>query len=141
MDEQSEQEEFIILNFDAETLDKRYTAYRLGQDYEKNGEYENAIDAYLKYADVLMDRDKHMPHLWVSWLYDKLEKKDLALKHKEIYAKGCSSPKGATLFKELGNQYLELKNQSKAIECFELALERNPNIGVKTKLGALLKSD
>lgn len=121
-------------------IQKRQHFYWLGRKHKKNGDLEEAIDDYLTYSTHLELKDEHIPHQWVSGFYSQLGDVENSLLHLEVFAKGCSPPKAAVVFKEIGEKYLELNIIEKAVSNFENAIKNNPSIGVKKKLDELKNS-
>ncbi len=136
----------LILNPEVEDISelsqirKRQHFYWLGRKHKENGDIEEAIDAYLTYSTYLDPNDEHIPHQWVSDFYSQLGDIENSLFHLEVFAKGCSPPKAAEVYKEIGEKNLELNSIEKAVLNFENAIENNPNIGVKKKLDELKNS-
>lgn len=114
--------------------------YWLGRRYHEEGKIPEAIEAYKEYSTHLDEKDQHMPHLWISNYYKELGDVQKTLKHLEIYAAGCTPPRAAEIYKDLGEKYLVLDAIEKAIQCYELAIKNNSNIGIRKKLTEL-KSD
>lgn len=121
-------------------IQKRQYYYSLGRKFEKENNINEAIKTYKEYSTYLADEDKHIPHKWISSFYEQLGDIENSLFHLEEFAKGCSAPKAAEVFKELGENYLKLGNIYKAILNFEAAIHFNPNIGVKKKIDELKNS-
>jgi len=125
------------MNTNQEEIQKRQHFYRLGQQREKENDIPSAIEAYKEYSTYLANGDKHIPHQWISKFYNKLGNPEKSLIHLEEFARGCTPPKAAEVFKEIGEKYLELKSIEKAVLNFENAIKNNPNIGIKKKLDEL----
>ena len=121
-------------------IKKRQELYWLGRKYQDEGNYPEAIEAYQAYSAQLEEEDKHIPHQWISSFYEKLGEKEKALVHLEGFAKGCTPPKAAEVYKEIGEKYLALNNIEKAVINFEKAIAKDPKIGVKKKLEELKNS-
>lgn len=119
---------------------KRQHYYWIGKNCEKVNNVQGAIEAYIEYAKHLDEADKHVPQKWISNLYSSIGRKRESLNHLKKFAIGCSPPKAAEVYKELGEKYIEQNNIVKAISSFELALKNNPNIGLKSKLEELKSS-
>lgn len=111
--------------------------YWEGRAYEESHNYKEAIAAYITYSSYLSESDQHIPHQWISKLYSKLNQVERALEHLEIFADGCSPPRAAEVYKEIGSQYLEINRSEQAIKAYENAIQNNPNIGVKKQLESL----
>lgn len=118
-------------------LEKRKHFFWLGQKYEGENNISKAIQAYQEYSKHLAQQDKHIPHYWISILYEKIGQINNALTHLELFAKGCTSQKAAEVYKEIGEKYLKLNSIEKAKENFQQAVKNNPNIGVRKKLDDL----
>jgi tetratricopeptide (TPR) repeat protein len=128
------------MNTNQTVIQKRQHFYWLGRKREDENDIPKAIEAYKEYSTHLAEGDKHIPHQWISKFYDKLENPEKSLIHLEEFAKGCTPPKAAEVFKEIGEKYLELNSIEKAVINFENAIENNPNIGIKKKLDELKNS-
>jgi len=121
-------------------IQKRQEFYWLGRKYQEQGNYTEAIEAYKTYSTHLADEDKHIPHQWISDFYEKLGKKEKSLFHLGKYAQGCTPPRAAEVFKEIGEHYLLINSIEKAVTNFENAIKNNPKIGIKKKLDNLKNS-
>lgn len=128
------------MNQGQNALKKRQEFYWLGRKFEEENDLQQAIEAYKTYSTHLAEEDKHIPHQWISKLYDQLGETGKSLFHLEEFAKGCTPPKAAEVYKELGEKYLQTESIQKAISNFENAIANNPNIGVKKKLDELRNS-
>jgi tetratricopeptide (TPR) repeat protein len=122
------------------TLKQRQESYWLGRKHEKENDLPQAIEAYKTYSTHLAEEDQHIPHQWISKLYDQLGERKESLFHLEEFAKGCTPPRAAEVYKELGEKYLKTQSIEKAVSSFENAIANNPNIGVKKKLEELRNS-
>lgn len=116
---------------------KRQNHYFKGRDNEFNGKLEKAIEEYQLYSESLDSADKHIPYQWISKLYSRLGNTNDSLKYLEMYGDGCSPPKAAEVFKELGELYEKNESIQKALNAYEKAIEFNPNIGAKKKIESL----
>ncbi len=112
-------------------INKRYDLFWEGMAFEKENNLQKAIETYIAYADSLAFLDKHIPHYWISDLYDRLDQPLQAIHHLDFYAKGCSKLKAAEIYKEIGIRYYKLSEFEKAIHSFELALSYDENVSVK----------
>lgn len=128
------------MNTNQTAIQKRQHFYWLGRKWEDENDIPKAIEAYKEYSTHLAEEDKHIPHQWISKFYDQLGSSEKSLFHLEEFAKGCTPPKAAEVFKEIGEKYLELNSIEKAVSSFESAIENNPNIGIKKKLDELKNS-
>jgi len=115
-------------------INKRYELFWEGMGFEKENNLQKAIETYKAYADSLAFLDKHIPHLWISGFYDRLDQPLQAIHHLDFYAKGCSKLKAAEIYKEIGIRYYKLSEFEKAIYFFELASSNDLNISVKKNL-------
>lgn len=127
------------MNTEYSVINIRQHFYWLGKKFEDENNIEKAIESYKEYSMHLADEDKHIPHQWISKLYDQAGNQEKSLLHLETFAKGCTPPRAAEVYKEIGEKYLVLKAVEKAIESFEKALDRNSQIPVKKKLKELKK--
>ena len=118
-------------------VQRRQHFYWLGRNYQENGNLEEAINAYKAYSTHLATADKHIPFLWISKMYKQLDDTENGLAYLESYAKGCTPPKAAEIYKEIGEEYLQHQNIEKAVLNFEEAIKNNPSIGVKKQLDEL----
>lgn len=118
----------------------RQKYYWQAKKYEEEGNLLEAIEAYKVYLTHLADEDKHIPHQWISDFYKRLGEKEKSLIHLEKFAQGCTPPKAAEVFKEIGEKYFEINAIEKAVINFEKAIYYNTNIGVKKKLEELKNS-
>jgi len=125
------------MNTEQSIIKKRHHYYFLGRKFEKENNLPKAIETYKTYSTHLADADKHIPHQWISKFYDKLGETKKALLHLEEFAKGCTKPRAADVYKEIAERYVEINDTQKAILNFERAMEKNPVIGVKKKLDEL----
>lgn len=130
----------IVMNTNQSVIQKRQHFYWLGRKWEEENDILKAIEAYKEYSIHLADEDKHIPHQWISKFYDQLGNPEKSLIHLEEFAKGCTPPRAAEVYKEIGEKYLGLNSIEKAIINFENAIGNNPNIGVKKKLDELKSS-
>jgi tetratricopeptide (TPR) repeat protein len=111
--------------------------YQLGRKYEDESNLPKAIEAYKEYSNHLAYKDKHIPHQWISKFYYQIGNIEESLFHLEVFAKGCTPPKAAELYKEIGAKYIEINEIDKARTCLDFAIEKDPNIGVKKLLDDL----
>jgi len=118
---------------------KRQFYYFQGSEYEKENQLENAIKSYLDYSGVLSEADQHIPHQWISRLYEKLGDKEKSLVHLEVFANGSTDARKSDVYKEIGEKYELLERYEKALECFQKATAINNQIGLKTKISKLQK--
>lgn len=118
---------------------QRQNHYFKARDNEFNGKLEEAIEEYQLYSESLDSADKHIPYQWISKLYSRLGNKNDSLKYLEMYGDGCSPPKAAEVFKELGELYEKNELIQKALSSYQKAIDFNPNIGVKKKIESLKK--
>ena len=128
------------MSHEQNAIKKRQEFYWLGRKYEDENDLPKAIEAYKTYSTHLAEEDKHIPHQWVSKFYDQLGETEKSLFHLEEFAKGCTPPRAAEVYKELGEKYLAIHSIEKAVSNFENAIANNPNIGVKKKLDELKNS-
>lgn len=128
------------MSHEQNAIKKRQEFYWLGRKYEDENDLPKAIEAYKTYSTHLAEEDKHIPHQWVSKFYDQLGETEKSLFHLEEFAKGCTPPRAAEVYKELGEKYLTIHSIEKAVSNFENAIANNPNIGVKKKLNELKNS-
>ena len=113
------------MNTEFKDIDKRYDLFWLGMKYEKENNFQQAIETYLLYSEALAFADRYIPHIWVSVLYDKLNLPSKAIYHIEQHVKGyiewkasihnkdLSKSKIGELYKDIGKRYLvinELEN-------------------------------
>lgn len=117
------------------TLRQKY--YWEGRNLQEQGQLLEAIEAFKIYASYLPEEDQHIPQQWISELYDHVGENEQALIHLEAFARGCSPPRAAEVYKAIGEKYLSIHSVEKAISSFEKAIENNPNIGIKKKLEEL----
>lgn len=122
------------------TLNKRQEFYWLGRKHQEENNLPQAIEAYKTYSTHLAEEDQHIPHQWISKFYDQLGETEKSLFHLEEFAKGCTPPRAAEVYKELGEKHLKIDSIEKAVSNFENAIANNPNIGVKKKLEELRNS-
>lgn len=128
------------MSHEQNAIKKRQEFYWLGRKYEDENDLPKAIEAYKTYSTHLAKEDKHIPHQWVSKFYDQLGETEKSLFHLEEFAKGCTPPRAAEVYKELGEKYLAIHSIEKAVSNFENALANNPHVGVKKKLDELTNS-
>lgn len=125
------------MSYNQEIIKKRQEFYFLGQQHEENKDLQKAIDAYKTYSSFLSDADKHIPYQWISKIYDQLGEAKQSLLALEKFANGCTPPKAAEVYKELGDSYLRLGDFENTFNCYTKAMEKNPKIGLKKKLDEL----
>ena len=114
------------------SIKARQHYYFLGRQYAEENKIEKAIETYKIYSTHLAEENEHTPYHWISTLYDKLGEKEKSLDSLSQYAKGCSSPKAADLYKEIGKSYIDLNLVDKAIISFEKSLKIDPeNVLIK----------
>lgn len=113
---------------------KRQFYFFQGQGFEKEEKLELAIGAYLEYSKVLEEVDKHIPHQWISQLYEILMLPEKSLQHLELYAEGISEARKAELFKDIGEKYESLGLSLNALRCYEKSISVKDQIGLKTKI-------
>lgn len=128
------------MSSDYEDVNKRYDLFWLGMSYERENNLQKAIDTFLLYADALAPKDRYLPHIWISGIYNKLDQPTQALFHLEEFARGCSENRAALIWKDIGKKYLEINDLKKAIYSFEEAIKHDDTIGVKKLLDHLKKS-
>jgi tetratricopeptide (TPR) repeat protein len=131
------------LNTEFKDIDKRYDLFWLGMKYEKENNFQQAIETYLLYSEALAFADRYIPHIWISVLYDKLNLPSKAIYHIEQHVKGyiewkasidnkdLSKSKIGELYKDIGKRYLVINELENAIHAFELALSYDENVSVK----------
>ena len=131
------------MNTEFKDIDKRYDLFWLGMKYEKEDNFQQAIETYLLYSEALAFADRYIPHIWVSVLYDKLNLPSKAIYHIEQHVKGyiewkasihnkdLSKSKIGELYKDIGKRYLVINELENAIHAFELALSYDENVSVK----------
>ena len=131
------------MNTEFKDIDKRYDLFWLGMKYEKENNFQQAIETYLLYSEALAFADRYIPHIWVSVLYDKLNLPSKAIYHIEQHVKGyiewkasidnkdLSKSKIGELYKDIGKRYLVINELKNAIHAFELALSYDENVSVK----------
>ncbi len=131
------------MNTEFKDIDKRYDLFWLGMKYEKENNFQQAIETYLLYSEALAFADRYIPHIWVSVLYDKLNLPSKAIYHIEQHVKGyiewkasihnkdLSKSKIGELYKDIGKRYLVINELENAIHAFELALSYDENVSVK----------
>ena len=125
------------MNHELNAIRKRQEYYWLGRKYADENDLPKAIEAYKTYSTHLSEEDKHIPHQWISKFYDQLGETEKSLSHLEEFAKGCTPPRAAEVYKELGEKYLTVQAVERSVYSFEKAIANNPNIGVKKKLDEL----
>ena len=128
------------MSHEQNAIKKRQEFYWLGRKFEDENDLSKAIEAYKTYSTYLAEEDKHIPHQWVSKFYSQLGETEKSLFHLEEFAKGCTPPRAAEVYKEIGEKYLTIHSIKKAVSNFENAIINNPNIGVKKKLNELKNS-
>lgn len=131
------------MNTEFKDIDKRYDLFWLGMKYEKENNFQQAIETYLLYSEALAFADRYIPHIWISVLYDKLNLPSKAIYHIEQHVKGyiewkasihnkdLSKSKIGELYKDIGKRYLVMNELENAIHAFELALSYDENVSVK----------
>ena len=131
------------MNTEFKDIDKRYDLFWLGMKYEKENNFQQAIETYLLYSEALAFADRYLPHIWISVLYDKLNLPSKAIYHIEQHVKGyiewkasidnkdLSKSKIGELYKDIGKRYLVINELEHAIHAFELALSYDENVSVK----------
>ena len=102
----------------------RYKYFRLGNDEEKAGNIEKAIEYYLEYSNHLKPNDKHIPFLWIHNLFYSLSDLNLSAKYLLMYCEGCSKPHAILTLKEYSKKY-ELINPEIAKTLKEQAKKYN----------------
>jgi len=85
-------------------------------------------------------KDRFIPHVWISGLYDKLNQPIEAIFHLEEYAKGCSENKAALTWKEIGERYIKINDFDKALFSFEEAIKHDSAVSVKKLMDKVKKS-
>lgn len=128
------------MNTNQQDIGKRQHYYWLARKHADEKDIVTAIVAYTEYSMHLADEDKHIPHQWIAEFCEQLGDLEKSLYHLEEFAQGCTPPKAAEVFKEIGEKYLVLNNREKAVLNFEKAIINNPNIGVKKKLDEIKNS-
>lgn len=86
-------------------IKKRQDYYFKGREFEKIGNFQNAIESYLEYSKHLDIEDQHIPKLWISKLFKKLGDKEHELLYHLDYIKGCTKPTQVILYNELGKEF------------------------------------
>ena len=131
------------MNTEFKDIDKRYDLFWLGMKYEKENNFQQAIETYLLYSEALAFADRYIPHIQISVLYDKLNLPSKAIYHIEQHVKGyiewkvsidnkdLSKSKIGELYKDIGKRYLVINELENAIHAFELALSYDENVSVK----------
>lgn len=131
------------MNTEFKDIDKRYDLFWLGMKYEKENNFQQAIETYLLYSEALAFENRFIPHIWISGLYDKLILSSKAIYHIEQHVKGyiewkasidnkdLSKSKIGELYKDIGKRYLVINELENAIHAFELALSYDENVSVK----------
>jgi tetratricopeptide (TPR) repeat protein len=131
------------MNTEFKDIDKRYDLFWLGMKYEKENNFQQAIETYLLYSEALAFADRYIPHIWISVLYDKLNLPSKAIYHIEQHVKvyiewkalidnkDLSKSKIGELYKDIGKRYLVINELENAIHAFELALSYDENVSVK----------
>ena len=131
------------MNTEFKDIDNRYDLFWLGMKYEKENNFQQAIETYLLYSEALAFADRYIPHIWISVLYDKLNLPSKAIYHIEQHVKGyiewkasidnkdLSKSKIGELYKDIGKRYLVINELENAIHAFELALSYDENVSVK----------
>jgi tetratricopeptide (TPR) repeat protein len=131
------------MNTEFKDIDKRYDLFWLGMKYEKENNFQQAIETYLLYSEALAFADRYIPHIWISVLYDKLNLPSKAIYHIEQHVKGyiewkasidnkdLSKSKIGELYKDIGKRCLVINELENAIHAFELALSYDENVSVK----------
>jgi hypothetical protein len=76
------------MNTEFKDIDKRYDLFWLGMKYEKENNFQQAIETYLLYSEALAFENRFIPHIWISGLYDKLILPSKAIYHIEQHVKG-----------------------------------------------------
>lgn len=121
------------------SIKKRQFYYFQGSEYEKENQLEKAIKSYLDYSGVLSEEDQHIPHQWISKLYERLGDKENSLIHLELFADGSTDARKSEVYKEIGEKYELMERYEKALEFFQKATSINNQIGLKTKISKLQK--
>lgn len=121
------------------SIKKRQFYYFQGSEYERGNQLEKAIKSYLDYSGVLSKEDQHIPHQWISKLYEKLGDKENSLIHLELFADGSTDARKSEIYKEIGEKYELMERYEKALEFFQKATSINNQIGLKTKISKLQK--
>ncbi len=119
------------------SIKKRQFYYFQGREYEKRNQPEKAIKSYLDYSGALSSEDQHIPHQWISKLYEKLGDKESSFIHLELFANGSTDARKSEIYKEIGEKYELLERYEKALEYFQKATAINNQIGLKTKISKL----
>lgn len=131
------------MNTEFKDIYKRYDLFWLRMKYEKENNFQQAIETYLLYSEALAFADRYIPHIWISVLYDKLNLPSKAIYHIEQHVKGyiewkasidnkdLSKSKIGELYKDIGKRYLVINELENAIHAFELALSYDENVSVK----------
>lgn len=118
-------------------VQKRQYYYFRGRAFVENGKLIDAIEAYKTYCTVLLTTDQHIPHLWISKLYDQVNEEMKSLEHLEMYAEGSIDLKAAEIYKMCGDRYLQAGQNEKALENYKRSLQRNPKSPVQSKIQSL----
>jgi tetratricopeptide (TPR) repeat protein len=122
-----------------------YRYYRQGRDAEESGFINDAISSYISYSEHLNEKDQHIPFLWIAKLY--MKKGDFAnsIESLKTWSSQTSPTFAAEVIKDLGERsYAQIKESSEyythTISLFEMAIDCNPNIGLKKRLKKLKES-
>jgi hypothetical protein len=94
------------MNHELNAIRKRQEYYWLGRKYADENDLPKAIEAYKTYSTHLSEEDKHIPHQWISKFYDQLGETEKSLSHLEEFAKGCTPPRAAEVYKVFIPEYL-----------------------------------
>ena len=125
------------LKIDPNSLKMRQQYYFEGRACEAAGNLEGAITVYEQYSNWLKAEDRHIPHQWISELYERLSMQEASLKHLSLYAEGCTPPRAAEVFKDIGAAYERLNQFDKALEAYESAVRKNPKMGIRKRMDEL----
>jgi tetratricopeptide (TPR) repeat protein len=117
----------------------RQSYYFQGRAFEKENQLEKAINSYLDYSTTLSIEDQHIPHQWISKLYERLGNKEKSLIHLELYSRGEKDAKKSEIYKEIGEEYESMGNHEKALDFYLKATNKNNQIGLKTRISKLQK--
>jgi tetratricopeptide (TPR) repeat protein len=112
----------------------RQKHYFEGKACEAAEDFLGAIQAYETYSTWLKPEDRHIPFQWIADLYLRLGNEEEALQYLSKHAAGCSAPRAADLFRQIGSEYERLNNLELALEAYEAAAERNPKNPPKKKI-------
>jgi tetratricopeptide (TPR) repeat protein len=112
----------------------RQKYYFEGKACEASGDFYGAIRAYETYSTWLKTEDRHIPFQWIADLFLRLGKEEEALQYLSKHAAGCSAPRAADMFRQIGSEYERLKQFELALEAYETAAEKNPKNPPKKKI-------